>query len=164
MLPNWSRKLLIRLSNSLDLPTYQLTYLHTYPPTNLLIYIPTHLPSCKHTYLPTSYSSPAILHPYLFTYLITYFLLPSYHFKTYLPLTYLIKPYLPTFYFPPTIMHIYLCTYLTTYFLFPTRHPTSLHTYLFNYLSFISNLSFKNPIYLPPISHPPSYIFTYLPT
>jgi len=157
MLPNWSKKLLIRLSNSLDLPTYQLTYLHTYPPT-----------ICKHTYLPTSYSPPTILHPYLLTYLIIYLLLPTYHLKT----------YLPTSYFAPTILHFYLrnlityflfLTYhlktylpsiyhhktLSTYFLVPTHHPTSLATYLLNYLPPVSYLSFKNLTYLPPISNLP---------
>jgi len=85
MLPNWSKKLLIRLNNSLDLPTYQLTYLHTYPPTILQTYLPTYL--LLSTYHPTS------LPTYLFNYvsftsnlsfknLSTYLLFRTHHHKT----------------------------------------------------------------------------------
>jgi len=51
MLLNWSKNILIRLNNSLDLPTYQLSYLHTYPPTILQTYLPTYHPTSLPTYL-----------------------------------------------------------------------------------------------------------------
>jgi hypothetical protein len=82
-----------KLGNSVGLLTYQLIYLHTYPPTILQTYLRTylfrisHLPSyilaCQptylHTYLPPTSHLPSYIPAYLLTYLPTYFLFPTNH-------------------------------------------------------------------------------------
>ncbi len=117
MLHNWSRQLLIRLGNNLGLPTYQLTYLHTYPPTILQTYLctqlllptyhptslHTHLPSYILTYPPTSYFPPTIIHPYI---------PPTSYFPTHLPTQLLTSYGLQATYLPTLLPTKHHATYL----------------------------------------------------
>jgi hypothetical protein len=100
------------------------------------VYIPTYQPFIcdillyNLTYLPTDLLFSTYYHTTLLTYLpsyiLTYFLLSTYHPKTsptsYFQLT-IIKPYLL-----PSTSHLH--PYTPTYLLLPTCHPRSLPTYL----------------------------------
>jgi len=115
MLFNWSRQL---TNNNLNHPTYQLIYLHTYPPTILQTYLITLL------LLPTYH--PTFLFINLFTYILTNLLLSTYHptylfanLFTYIP-TYFV---LPTYILPISHLPFYILTYLPTPL--PTKHHAS---------------------------------------
>jgi hypothetical protein len=112
MLFNWSRQL---TNNSLSHPTYQLIYLHTYPPTMLQTYLIILL------LFPTYH--PTFLFINLFAYILINLLLSTYHptylfanLFTYIP-TYFV---LPTYILPISHLPFYILTYLPIYKYLPT--------------------------------------------
>jgi hypothetical protein len=110
MLFNWSRQL---TNNSLSHPTYQLIYLHTYPPTILQTYLITLL------LLPTYH--PTFLFINLFTYILTNLLLFTYHPKSLPTYVLWIISYLLTYPFIYQTSCILLPNYLTSLFIYITN-------------------------------------------
>jgi len=116
-------------------------------------------PKLGSRHLPTSYDSPTYFPPttYLFTYLTTYFILPTNLYISLLdllPMIYL-PTYLPTYLLWPT--------YLIIYFLLPTYQPTYLPTYQLTHLLTYLPTSYFMPIKIFPLNYlllPTTYLST----